>query len=187
MPTLRPKLVGLAGLALVDAINLRSMPGVEFAAAVGCFAMGGLLNQAAVGGMRHGLWLHDVHHDALELLPLDQAHLHRHVDGLCQQLIHAFLTQQPAQLHQRGGVARQTVLFAGQTREMLPAQGVAPALHHPFIRLFEGVLEVQQRNDDAQQQRGRPALETRTERTGTSPKRSRSGMATPARALRINR
>ena len=57
------------------------------------------LQQAAVGGVGNGLVLHRAVHDHTgELLRLDQLAFNGHVDGLRQQLFHAFLAQQLAEL-----------------------------------------------------------------------------------------
>ncbi|TSE28103.1 hypothetical protein Ttaiw_02676 [Tepidimonas taiwanensis] len=113
------------------------------------------LQQPAVGGVRHRLGLYGgVHHHALEFLRLDESGFHRHVDGLRQEFFHAFFAQQPAKLHQRRGVARPAMFKVRPPREELPCGGFAPALDHPFVRLVEGVLQIQQRDHHAQRHAG---------------------------------
>ena len=68
-----------------------------------------------------------------EFLRLDQFEIHRHVDGLRQQLLHAFFAQQLAKLEQSGGVAVAVVFKARLAREELPSGCLAPTLNHALV------------------------------------------------------
>jgi hypothetical protein len=76
------------------------------------------------------------------------------LDGLRQQLFHAFFAQQLPKLDQDGGVAGLPIFLVGAAREELPARFVEPAGHHALVACVEGVLEVQQRDHDAQRHAG---------------------------------
>ena len=103
--------------------------------------------------MRHRLLLHRAVNDHLrQILPGNQLERDRNIDRLGQQLLDAFLAQQAAELANRRRVARPAVLEILQPREVLPGRCLGPALDHAFVALVEGVLEIQQRDHQAQRQ-----------------------------------
>ena len=113
------------------------------------------LQQTAVGGVGNRLVLHRAVHDhAGEFLRLDQLELDSHVDGLRQQFLHTFFAQQLAEFDQGRGVAGAVVFKVRLAREELPARRLAPTLNHALVGLIEGVIEVQQRDHDAQRHTG---------------------------------
>lgn len=80
----------------------------------------------------------------------DEAHLHGGVDGLGQEFFHALIAQELAEFDQGGGVTGLAIFVVGPSTKELPARGVCPALHHAFVRLVEGVLQIQQGHHHAQ-------------------------------------
>ncbi len=64
-----------------------------------------------------------------------------------------------AELDQRGGVAGQAVLKKGRAGEILPGGSFTPPLHHRLIALVEGVLRIQQRNQNGKRNSGVPQNE----------------------------
>ena len=109
--------------------------------------------QAAVGRVRDGLLLHrGVDDDAFELALLDHPHRHRRFDGGLEQLLDAGFAQHTAKAADLGGVARQARLVVGHATEELPDHVLAPAFAEFFVAQVEGVLEVQQRDHQADRQ-----------------------------------
>ena len=88
----------------------------------------------------------------LELALLDHPHRHGGFDGGLEQLLDTGLTQHTAKAPDLRGVARQAWLVVRHAAEELPDHVLAPALAQFFIAEVEGVLEVQQRDHQAQRQ-----------------------------------
>lgn len=125
-PGLAPELFALFGKRLLQ-INPRILGRLHQLGARN-------FQQAAVCGVGDCLVLHRAVHDhALELFCLDQLEFDGHVDGLRQQLFHAFLAQQLAELDQSGGVAGLTVFIVRTAREELPTRRIGPARHHALV------------------------------------------------------
>ena len=117
------------------------------------------LQQPAVGGVGDGLLLHrGVHNHARELLRLDELQINGNVDGLSQQLLDAFFTEQLAEFNQGTGFAGALVLKVRPPREELPGRRLAPTLEHAFVGFVEGVLEVQQTDHHAQRHTRAPGV-----------------------------
>ena len=75
-----------------------------------------------------------------------------HVDRLLQECLDPLLAEGLAEPHQQRRVARPAVLEVVHAREVLPGGRLRPALDDAFIALVEGVLEVQQRDHQAQRE-----------------------------------
>ncbi len=116
------------------------------------FAAGGL-KQLAVGRVRNHFLLHrGVHDHRGQRALVDQFEVHRRIDGARQQRLNAFFTQQTAKTHQQRRVAGPAVLEIILTRKILPGRRLGPALDDGLIALVECMLEVKQRNHQAQRQ-----------------------------------
>ena len=111
--------------------------------------------QTRVGWMRDRLGLNrGIDDDRFEMLRRYQFQLQRRVDGLRKQFLNAFLANCLAELDKRGGIAGQAVLKIGRTGEILPGGSFTPPLHHRLIALVEGVLQIQQRNQNTKRNSG---------------------------------
>ena len=81
-----------------------------------------------------------VDHHAAELLCLDQVQIHAHVDRLRKQFLHALLTEQLTELHQRRGIAGQAIPVVRAAQEELLPRRIAPTLQHRLIGLVKSVF-----------------------------------------------
>ncbi len=82
----------------------------------------------------------------------DELQREGHIDRLLQQGLHTFFAHGLAEVDQSGGVAGPAVLEVIHTREVLPGGRLGPALNDALVALVESVLEVQQRDHQAQRQ-----------------------------------
>jgi len=109
--------------------------------------------QPAVGGVCNRLLLHRrVDDHALELGRLDRLHAHRSLDRGLEQLLDAGLTEHAAESADLRVIARQLRLVVLHAAEELPHHVLAPARHQRLVALVEGVLQVQQRDHQANRQ-----------------------------------
>jgi hypothetical protein len=112
------------------------------------------LEQATVGGIRHGFLLHrGVDDHTRKIGRLERIQILGCGDALRQQLFHPGFTQALAKARQRRGIAGKASLEEHFAAEELPVGVFQPALAEGFVRQIVGVLQVEQPTHQSQRQR----------------------------------
>ena len=96
--------------------------------------------------------------DLAEFFLGDEFHRNCCFDGAGKELFYAFFANEFAKLDQERGVAGPAVFKVGQAREVLPGGCLAPALNQGFVALVKRVLQIQERDHQAQRQARAPSL-----------------------------